>query len=150
MAKSSPEFGALMCSVAVVASSALFAGCSESAPTAPSDPTIGIHVYTDANFRGFSSQFTSDKADLLDEESRSNECNSYSDTQDSSYYSWDDCISSIRVLPGWSATVYEHPNFRGRFLELQADAPNLQLMRGPCSRDDDWNDCTSSIRVRKR
>jgi hypothetical protein len=144
----SPKRGLRVCSTVVV-SWTLLVGCEESGPTAPSDPGIGIHVYTDANFQGSTAQFTSDKSDLEDEESGSDECGrgSYGDD---SYNSWDDCLSSIQVMPGWSATLYEHPDFKGRSLELLADAPNLQLMRGPCSRDDDWNDCTSSIRVRKR
>ena len=128
----------------------LVVGCREESPTAPTDPTIGIYVYTDANFQGFSSQLTLDYKDFLGRESGSDECNWVTDLAgDDGYYGWDDCISAVRVMPGWSATLYEHPDFKGRSLELLADAPNLQLMMGPCRRND-WNDCTSSIRVRKR
>ena len=125
----------------------LLVGCEES-PTAPSDPTIGIYVYTDANFQGFSEQFISDRKEIRVLESGSDECGITTDFDDW-YYGWDDCISAVRVMPGWSATLYEHPDFKGRSLELLADAPNLQLMMGPCRRND-WNDCTSSIRIRKR
>jgi hypothetical protein len=147
MALRSFQLGLRMCSAGVV-SWTLLVGCEESVPTAPSDPTIGIYTYTDANFQGSSRQWTSDRTDLRDVRSDDTECNlTFSDAD---FHTWDDCISSVRVMPGWSATLYEHPDFEGRSLELSADAPNLQLMRGPCSRDDDWNDCTSSIRVRKR
>ena len=126
----------------------LLVGCEES-PTAPSDPTIGIYVYTDANFQGFSSQFTRDHKDLLDPESGSDECDISRWADGDWFYNWDDCISAVRVMPGWSATLYEDRDFKGRSLELLADTPNLQLMMGPCRRND-WNDCTSSIRIRKR
>src|SRR6187200_414036 len=79
----------------------LLVDCQESVPTAPS-PAAGVHIYSDANFQGFSTQLT-------------------------------------KILTS-----------EGPSLELLADARNLQLMRGPCLRDDDWSDCTSSIRVRRR
>ena len=139
-----------LCSAGIVAWTLLVVGCQESGPTAPSDPAAGIHIYSDANFQGFSKQLTSDSDDLADVKDGSRECRYVQPDFASDYHSWDDCISSVMVLPGWSATLYEHPDFRGQSLELLADAPNLQLMRGPCSSDDDWNDCTSSIRVRRR
>jgi hypothetical protein len=138
-----------LCSAGVV-SWTLMVGCQESVPTAPSDPAVGIHIYSDANFQGFSKQLISDSANLVDVKDGSKECRYVTEDVSRNYHSWDDCISSVLVLPGWSATLYEHPDFRGRSLELLADALNLQLISGRCSRDDDWNDCTSSIRVRRR
>lgn len=57
-------------------------------------------------------------------------------------------MSSIRAAPGWRATVYRDPNFRGESLEVIQDVPNLQLVPGTCSHDG-LNDCISSIRVRR-
>jgi hypothetical protein len=60
---------------------------------------------------------------------------------------WNDCVSSIRVAPGWRATIYRDDDFHGDSLELTADAPNLQLVPGSCPHDG-FNDCITSIRVR--
>lgn len=61
--------------------------------------------------------------------------------------SWNDCISSIRVLPGWQARIYGDKNFRGAVLDVTADVPDLEVIRGDCSGN--YNDCVSSIRVIK-
>ena len=73
MALRSPKRGLRVCSTVVV-SWTLLVGCEESGPTAPSDPTIGIHVYTDENFQGSTAQFTSDKSHLANEENDADEC----------------------------------------------------------------------------
>jgi hypothetical protein len=59
--------------------------------------------------------------------------------------SWNDCISSIRVLPGWTARIYGDKNFRGAVLEVTSDIPDLSKIDRDCSGSN--NDCISSIRV---
>jgi hypothetical protein len=58
---------------------------------------------------------------------------------------WNDCISSVRVLPGWSARIYEDKNYRGAVLDVNADILDLSGVHGSCS--DSFNDCISSIKV---
>ena len=114
----------------------------------PSDLMTGIAIYEHANFLGGSSQVVNDISDLKDfrgpcehETSDPNGTTTYRD--------WNDCISSIRVAPGWRATVYRDTNFNVRSLEVLQDVPNLQLVAGSCSHDG-LNDCISSIRVRRQ
>ena len=61
-------------------------------------------------------------------------------------FAWDDCISSIRVAPGWRATLYRNDDFNGDRLEVIGDIPNLQLAMGRCDKFG-FNDCVTSIRV---
>jgi hypothetical protein len=58
-------------------------------------------------------------------------------------------MSSIRVAPGWRATIYRDTGFDGQSLDISQDVPNLQLVPGTCSHDG-LNDCISSIRVRQQ
>ena len=61
-------------------------------------------------------------------------------------YLWDNCISSIRVAPGWRAIIYSRKDFQGESLEITADVPNLQLVKGSCDHDG-LNDCVTSIKL---
>jgi hypothetical protein len=61
---------------------------------------------------------------------------------------WNDCVSSLRVLPGWAATIYEDPNYKGTSLEITADAIDLRSVTGPCKQG--FNDCLSSLKVHKQ
>ncbi len=61
---------------------------------------------------------------------------------------WDNCVSSVMLDPGWEATVYEHDDYEGDSLEITRSIADLDDVRGPCG--DDWDDCISSIRVRRR
>jgi hypothetical protein len=63
--------------------------------------------------------------------------------------SWADCISSIRVAPRWRATIYERASYRGQFLNVVEDAPNLALVNGDCQKGG-LNDCIISIRVSRQ
>lgn len=60
----------------------------------------------------------------------------------------DNCISSIRVLQGWRAVVYEHGHFLGASLEVTGDIADLAQVPGPCKGS--FNDCISSIQVLRR
>jgi hypothetical protein len=112
--------------------------------TAPSELTTGVVLYENANFLGASAHLTSDVPDLRPFDGP---CG-YTDSSDGErHYDWNDCVSSLRVAPGWRATVYEHPNFRGEFFMTTGDTPNLQLVHGTCSSHGGLNDCVSSVRV---
>jgi len=117
----------------------LWLGCHS--PTAPSSLTEGVIVYEHPRFRGAWRQFTGDVRDLDDVSG-----NACPKDLGSSFvtYDWDDCISSIRVAPGWRVTLYEDPRYEGDAVTLTADESDLENVR----RDgDDWDDCISSIRV---
>ena len=114
---------------------AVCVGCS---PTRPSGATEGVTVYEHPRYGGDARRLAADERDLKD---LRGPCGT------SAYTSgwWDDCISSIRVQAGWSATIYEDPNFRGGSRTITADTPDLDRVSGPCG--DDWENCISSIRV---
>lgn len=129
----------------------LLAACADELPTAPTTVTQGITIYQHANFGGGSALLTSDVRDLKDYNGPC-EWSVTTTTGDGGSWTttgsnWNDCISSIRVAPGWRATVYRDDDFHGDSLELTADAPNLQLVPGDCPHDG-FNDCITSIRVR--
>ena len=124
---------------------ALAAGCEKSLPSAPSELLTGVTLYEDANFRGRSAHLTSDVRDLKDFdgpcEHTSSDANGTSTIHD-----WNDCVSSIRVAPGWRVEAYRDDNFRGQSISASADVPNLQLVAGTCDHDG-LNDCITSVRV---
>jgi hypothetical protein len=60
---------------------------------------------------------------------------------------WNDCISSVRVAPGWRATIYKDTGYRDDSLDVTADVPTLQVVAGDCSKGG-LNDGVSSVRVR--
>jgi hypothetical protein len=57
-------------------------------------------------------------------------------------------MSSLRVISGWTVTLYEDKDFRGRSVTVTADTPNLTALPGPC--DGSFNDCVSSLKVAKQ
>ena len=61
---------------------------------------------------------------------------------------WDDCVSSVRVMPGWRATLYRDREFRGESFTITEDSADLTRVSGPCSGS--FNDCVSSIRVSRQ
>ena len=123
------------------------AACQDSLPTAPSDLQSGVVIYEHANYRGESAHLTQSSANLSDFEGP---C-VYSETSSdgSSFESWNDCISSVRVAPGWTATLYRNRDYDGDKLDVTGEIANLQLSRGDCDHDG-FNDCTTSIRVFRR
>jgi hypothetical protein len=91
-------------------------------PSAPSDVTSGVTIYVNANFLGGSALLTQDVSNL---DSYSGWCKHetggyYSSTS----YDWNDCVSSLKVAPGWRATVYKDPGLHGDSLEVTRDVPN--------------------------
>jgi hypothetical protein len=111
-------------------------------PLAPTPLDQGIVVYLHAGFAGTSQAIGVDVRDLSDVEGPCAESDDVSDL------TWNDCISSVRVLPGWGATFFGDRDFRGATLEVTEDVPDLAAIRGSCSGS--YNDCISSIRVFRR
>jgi len=111
-------------------------------PLGPTPVNQGIIVFMHSGFRGTSQQIGADVTDLNHVEGP---CNI---GEDSNSGTWNDCISSVRVLPGYSARLYGDKNFRGAILEVTGDVPDLGALRGDCSGS--YDDCISSIRVVKR
>lgn len=117
------------------------AACQLKLPAAPSELTEGVVIYQDADYLGASAHVTKDVSNLQD---YAGPCQQ--DFEDYSTKSWAFCISSIRVAPGWRATIYDRTNYRGQFLNVVEDTPNLVLVNGDC-RKGGLNDCIVSIRV---
>jgi hypothetical protein len=128
---------------------ALVASCAKELPTAPTDLATGITIYEHANFLGDSALLTADVGDLKDYDGPCAHQTTTGYGVPYTYYNWNDCVSSIRVAPGWRATIYRDGSFKGESLEVTADVPNLQLVRGSCDHDG-LNDCITSIRVRQQ
>ena len=127
----------------------VFAACSqEKLPAAPDELVVGITIYEHADFAGGSALLTTDVSDLADFKGPCEHTTS-SGYGTSTYYDWNDCISSIKVAPGWQATVFVNAGFHQDWLDVTTDVPNLGQVRGYCDHDT-WNDCVSSIRVRRQ
>lgn len=131
-----------LCVVCVLAFALLPSACSKPEPLGPTPLDEGIVVFMHAGFRGASQQIGADVRDLTrvqgpcgDEESESSR-------------TWNDCISSIRLQPGWGATLYGDKDFRGATLEVAGDESDLAKKAGSCGGS--YDDCISSIRVYRR
>jgi Peptidase inhibitor family I36 len=132
--------------VTVVALAAFTYGCSYvELPMAPTSFSAGIILYEHANFLGNSAHLTGDTPDLRDFRGP---C--LDKGEDSSDRNWSDCVSSVRVAPGWKATLYRGVNYRDDALEITADVANLQLVKEHDCDEGGLNDCVSSVRVRQQ
>ena len=127
---------------------ALLFGCHESLPVGPSDLSNGIVVYEHSNYLGASAHITQDINDLKDFKGPCLEFEGgpYGGTTTDV---WNDCISSIRVAPGWRATLYRDDDFKGDRLEITEDAPNLTMTSGRCDKGG-FNDCVTSLHIIQR
>lgn len=113
-------------------------------PMAPSSLTSGIILYEHANFLGNSAHLTGDVPDLRDFRGPCFE------GDDASGRNWNDCVSSIKVAPGWRATIYRGANYHDESIEISDDVPNLELVRLHDCDHGGMNDCITSVRVRER
>jgi hypothetical protein len=121
----------------------LLTGCgSEPVILGPTPPEQGIVIYLHADFAGPSQAINVDVPDLTKAQGP---CSSGAEGETPS---WTKCVSSVRVFPGWSATLYRDDDFKGRSITISADTPNLRVLPGPC--DGSFNDCVTSIRVTKQ
>jgi peptidase inhibitor family I36 len=123
---------------------ALFISACGGSPSAPSDAASGggVTIFEHPKFKGVSQVLLTDVEDL-DDVPGCSKGGPYVFT-----FNFDDCISSIRVPPGWRVTVYEDPRYRGASVTFTSDVPDLDDVRGPCG--DDFDDCISSIRVSRQ
>lgn len=128
--------------VSALAFALLPAGCDRPEPLGPTPLDEGIVVYMHAGFRGTSQQINADVPDLTKVQGPCGE----DDSERSR--TWNDCISSVRLQPGWGATLYGDKDFRGATLELTEDVSDLDAKTGPCGGG--YDDCVSSIRVYRR
>jgi hypothetical protein len=119
--------------------------CRDSLPTGPSDLQSGLIIYEDANYLGDSAHITESVSDLDDFKGPCIEYESSGGTT-TTRETWDECISSVRLAPGWRATLYRDDGYDGDTLDVTGDIANLQLAPGDCDHDG-FNDCTTSIRV---
>ena len=140
--------GAAGLGVVLVALSA--AACQRSLPSGPSDLATGITIYEDANYLGRSAHITEDIRDLRDVRGPCEHYDSDAAGGGRYVYNWNDCISSVRVAPGWRATLYRDDGYRDDALEITSDTPNLQLITQHDCPKDGLNDCVTSIRVRRQ
>ena len=108
---------------------------------APADQ--GIVIYIHSEFRGTSQVLAADVSNLGGVEGP---CAKGDD--ESVTLTWDDCVSSIKVMPGWGVTLYRDRDFRGTSRELTRDAQSLEAISGSC--DGSFNDCVSSLRVYRK
>ncbi len=142
-------------SVALIAAlSATLAGAAggetNRLPTAPSDLATGIVVYEHANYQGASAHITDDVRDLRDVRGPCEHFDSDGSNGGRYYYDWNDCISSVKVAPGWRAPLPRDDNCRDDGLAITADVPNLQLVTEHDCPHDGLNDCITSVRVRRQ
>lgn len=120
--------------------SGLLAACeSDFVVLGPTAPEQGIVIYIHADFAGSSQAIDVDVRDL---DRTEGPCSGGAEGE---VPSWSECVSSVRVFPGWAAIIYEDEDFRGRSFTLTADMANLRAVPGPC--DGSFNDCIRSIRV---
>jgi hypothetical protein len=125
------------------------AACQDSLPMAPSDLQSGVVIYQHANFRGESAHLTESVGNLADFKGPCIETDTSADGSTTTRESWNDCVSSVRVAPGWQATLYRNTGYGGDKLDVTGEIANLQLSPGDCDHDG-FNDCTTSIRVFRR
>jgi len=111
---------------------------------APSSLSAGIVLYEHANFLGNSAHLTGDVPDLRDFRGPCFE------GDDASSRNWNDCVSSVKVAPGWSATLYRGANYTDDAIAITEDMPNLQLVAIHDCNHGGLNDCITSVRVRPR
>lgn len=120
-----------------------FAACGGVITIGPTAPGDGIIIYMHANYVGTSQQLAVDVSNLADVEGPCLKGDDQSATA-----RWDDCVSSVRVMSGWQATLYRDRDFKGPSVTIKADTPDLTRVPGPCSGS--FNDCISSIRVSRQ
>jgi len=126
---------------------ALASACQKKLPGAPSDLAEGVTLYEHANYLGASAHLTQSVADLARFKGPCRHEQSSGDgTTSTTIEDWNDCVSSIRVAPGWRVQVYRDDDYEGQSLSANQDVANLQLVAGTCEHDG-LNDCVTSVRV---
>ena len=119
------------------------AACGSVPSLGPTPAGEGIIFYLHADFSGPSQALNVDVPNLGKVQG------SCSSGGEGEMPHWGDCISSVKVMPGWRAILYRDENYKGASVVVDADIPNLRAVRGPCD-DDSFNDCVSSIRIARK
>jgi Peptidase inhibitor family I36 len=119
------------------------AGCESLPALGPTPADQGIVIYVHADFTGPSQALNVDVPDLDKVQG------SCSNGEEGEVPTWSDCISSVKVLSGWTATLYRDKDYKGASVTLTTDTPDLTRLPGPCDKDG-FNDCVSSIRVTRQ
>jgi hypothetical protein len=119
------------------------AACGGIPALGPTPPDQGIVIYVHADFAGPAQAINVDVPDLGRVQG------SCSSGAEGEVPTWADCISSVKVLPGWTATLYRDAKYKGASVTITSDAPNLRDLSGPCDKNS-FNDCVSSIRVARQ
>ena len=127
----------------VVAVAVAVGGCGSLPALGPTPADQGIVIYVHADFTGPSQAVNVDVPDLDKVQG------SCSKGEEGEVPTWSDCISSVKVVPGWSATLFRDANYKGPSVTVTADTPNLRDLSGPCDKDS-FNDCVSSIRLARK
>lgn len=123
--------------------SLMLAGCgTDLSVLGPTPPDQGIVIFVHVDYAGSSQAVNVDVHDLTKTEGP---CSSGGEGEQPT---WRKCVSSVRVFPGWSATLYRDEDFKGTSITLNADTPNLRDLPGPC--DGSFNDCVRSIRITRQ
>src|SRR5947207_1490363 len=108
---------------AILLSAALIVICGACGGSFPSlGPTPageGIVIYVHADFAGPSQAINVDVADLGKVQG------SCSSGAEGEVPTWADYVSSVKVMPGWTAILYQKANYKGESVTLMSDAPNL-------------------------
>jgi hypothetical protein len=118
------------------------AGCGSIPALGPTPPDQGIVIYVHADFAGPAQAVNVDVPDLGKVQGS---CSSGAEGETPT---WGDCISSVKVMPGWTATLYRDAKYKGASVTVTSDTPNLSGLSGPC--DHTFNDCVSSIKVARQ
>lgn len=119
------------------------AGCGSIPALGPTPSDQGIVIYVHADFAGPAQALNVDVPDLAKVQG------SCSSGAEGEVPTWADCISSVKVLPGWTATLYRDAKYKGASVIVTSDTPNLRDLSGPCDKNS-FNDCVSSIRVARQ
>jgi hypothetical protein len=125
-----------------------FVACQKTFPAAPSELSRGVVIYEHANYLGQTALLEQSAPNLNDYKGPCEQAAAPSagPLQNQPTFTWKNCVSSIRVAPGWKATIYTDTDFGGKSLEVSADVANLQLVSGACDHGG-LNDCIESVRV---
>ena len=137
------------CPAPVVVLIVVISACGEGLPvlpTAPSNLTTGVAVYEHGDFMGLSAHLTEDVLNLQSYSQGCGQVIGNGNPNESDQLDWNDCISSIRLSPGWRAVIYRDYQFGGESLLVTEDVRNLEHVPGTCKQRG-LNDCISSIKV---
>lgn len=114
----------------------------------PVPPGDGVLLYSEIDYGGAPLALNADVHDLFMVKGQGG-CDFLTQTDyvvEKVGENWGDCVASLRVHRGWSATLYQHDRFKGESVTVTTDIPNLAALPGPCRGT--FRDCVSSIRVR--